>query len=89
MKPITRDDTVHGVEYVTLAEANAAREADREAMRMALASLRDGRDALQAQADAFHCAMRGYKPETHEAMDADVARADAAIKALEQRVGEA
>lgn len=66
----------------------AAREADREAMRMALESLRDGRNALHELANRYHDEMRFHYPDVHASMDADVARADAAIKALEQRVGE-
>lgn len=60
-------------------------EADRAAMREVLESLEQGRDALRADADQFHCAMRGYKPEEHEAMDEAVRRADAAIEKLKAR----
>ena len=77
MKPITRDDTVHGVEYVTLAEANAAREADMEAMRMALNALIAVRDAIPD--------LHSYRNFAGNTLGS---RVDAAIKALEQRVGE-
>lgn len=82
------DGYVHDQAAVELRRLHAAREADREAMRMALESLRDGRNALHELANRYHDEMRFHYPDVHASMDADVARADSAIKALEQRVGE-
>lgn len=69
-----------------LRRLHAEREADRATMREALEPLEEGRDALRAEADQFHCAMRGYKPDEHEAMDEAVRRADAAIEKLKARL---
>lgn len=48
LKPITRDDTEHGVEYVKLADVVAEREADRALMREALVSFNRMLDVYDA-----------------------------------------
>jgi hypothetical protein len=71
LKPITRDDTEHGVEYVKLADVIAEREADRALMREAL-------EALET-CDCAHISDGGRQWYDDEAVDAAIEKLKARI----------
>jgi hypothetical protein len=59
-----------------------------EAMRLALEALELGYDSAKAEADQYHAAMAGYRPQRHAEMDADVQKIAAAITALRAALAE-
>ena len=54
----------------------------RELLRQALDALRPGRDALYNEAQTYHQAMAGYRPNEHARLDAELASVDATIEAI-------
>ena len=57
-------------------------------MQQALEALEIGYDSAKAEADQYHLAMAGYKPERHAQMDADVQQIAKAITALRAALAE-
>ena len=55
---------------------------DRATVEQALEALELGYDAAKSEADQYHAAMAGFRPERHAQMDADVQQIAAAITAL-------
>jgi Lar family restriction alleviation protein len=63
--------------------AQAADLAGDEALiKQVLAALRIGRDSKWAEAQGYHAAMAGYRPQAHKDEDDEVAQIDAAIERL-------
>lgn len=60
----------------------------REVMQQALEALELGYDAAKAEADQYHAAMAGYRPQRHAKMDADAQKIAAAITALRAALAE-
>ena len=60
----------------------------RQAAQQALEALEIGHDSAQAEADQYHLAMAGYRPERHAQMDADVQQIANAITALRAALAE-
>jgi hypothetical protein len=60
----------------------------RQAAQQALEALEIGHDSAQAEADQYHTAMAGYRPERHAQMDADVQQIANAITALRAALAE-
>ena len=54
----------------------------RETVEQALEALELGYDSAKSEADQYHAAMAGFRPERHAQMDADVQQIAAAIAAL-------
>ena len=57
-------------------------------MQQGLEALEIGYDSAKAEADQFHSAMAGYKPQRHAQMDADVQTIAKAITALRAALAE-
>ena len=60
----------------------------RTAAQQALEALELGYDSAKAEADQYHAAMAGYRPQRHAQMDADVQKIAAAITALKAALAE-
>ena len=60
----------------------------REAAQQALEALQLGYDSAKAEADQYHAAMAGYRPQRHAEMDAEVQQIAAAITALRAALAE-
>lgn len=60
----------------------------REAAAQALEALEIGYDSAKAEADQYHAAMAGYRPQRHAEMDAEVQQIAAAITALRVALAE-
>ena len=54
----------------------------RATVEQALEALELGYDSAKSEADQYHAAMAGYKPQRHAQMDADVQQIAAAIATL-------
>ena len=55
---------------------------DRALLERALEALEIGYDSAKAEADQYHAAMAGYRPQRHGKMDAEVQQIAAAITAV-------
>ena len=60
----------------------------RTAAQQALEALELGYDSAKAEADQYHAAMAGYRPQRHAQMDADVQQIASAITALRAALAE-
>lgn len=60
----------------------------RTAAQQALEALELGYDSAKAEADQYHAAMAGYRPQRHAEMDADVQKIARAITALRAALAE-
>jgi hypothetical protein len=57
----------------------------RAAAQQALEALELGYDSAKAEADQYHAAMAGYRPQRHAEMDAEVQQIAAAIAKAEEQ----
>ena len=60
----------------------------KEALKMALEALEIGYDAVYAEAQQYHYAMSGYRPNTHKRMDDDVQKIAKAITAIKEALAQ-
>ena len=60
----------------------------RTAAQQALEALELGYDSAKAEADQYHAAMAGYRPQRHAQMDADVQQIASAMTALKAALAE-